>query len=62
MKTIQVQPLTKEAFAPFGSYYNMENPEGYESLVVRVSGFSGFYTKLSRDVQKDILKRTEKTV
>lgn len=29
MKTIQVQPLTKEAFAPFGSYYNMENPEGY---------------------------------
>ena len=40
----------------------MENPEGYESLVVRVSGFSGFYTKLSRDVQKDILKRTEKTV
>ena len=29
MKTIQVEPLTKEAFAPFGSYYNMENPDGY---------------------------------
>ncbi len=29
MKTIQVQPLTKEAFAPFGSYYDMENPDGY---------------------------------
>ena len=29
MKTIQVEPLTKEAFAPFGSYYNMEDPDGY---------------------------------
>ena len=29
MKTIKVEKLTKEAFAPFGSYYDMINPEGY---------------------------------
>ena len=37
----------------------MENPEQYRSLVVRVSGFSAFYTSLKRSVQEDILKRTE---
>lgn len=29
MKTVKVEKLTKEAFAPFGSYYDMINPEGY---------------------------------
>ena len=29
MKTIKVEKLSKEAFAPFGSYYDMANPEGY---------------------------------
>jgi len=37
----------------------MENPKKYGSLVVRVSGFSDYYTRLSAEVQKDILKRTE---
>ncbi len=37
----------------------MENPEEYSDMVVRVSGFSAFYTSLSRGVQKDILERTE---
>ena len=37
----------------------MEHPDGYRSLVVRVSGFSAFYTNLDRSVQEDILKRTE---
>lgn len=36
-----------------------EHPENYEDLVVRVSGFSAFYTHLSRAVQMDILERTE---
>jgi formate C-acetyltransferase len=35
------------------------HPEDYESLVVRVSGFSAYYTKLDRSVQEDILARTE---
>jgi len=37
----------------------MEHPENYDDLVVRVSGFSAYYTLLNRDVQEDILKRTE---
>lgn len=37
----------------------MENPSEYASLVVRVSGFSAYYIHLGRDVQEDILKRTE---
>ena len=37
----------------------MEHPEKYTSLVVRVSGFSAYYNALSRDVQEDILRRTE---
>ena len=36
-----------------------EHPERYGSLVVRVSGFSAFYTTLDPAVQEDILKRTE---
>ncbi|MBO5648803.1 MAG: hypothetical protein J6S76_02695 [Clostridia bacterium] len=35
------------------------HPENYESLVVRVSGFSAYYTKLEQAVQDDILSRTE---
>jgi len=37
----------------------MEHPEKYQSLVVRVSGFSAFYVTLNKDVQLDILKRTQ---
>ena len=37
----------------------MENPEEYKNLVVRVSGFSAFYVNLRREVQLDILSRTQ---
>lgn len=37
----------------------MEHPENYSSLVVRVSGFSAYYTQLDHEVQEDILERTE---
>jgi len=37
----------------------MAHPENYGSLIVRVSGFSAYFTALSRDVQEDILHRTE---
>jgi len=37
----------------------MDNPQNYKNLVVRVSGFSAFYTSLDRSVQTDILERTE---
>lgn len=35
------------------------HPEDYQSLVVRVSGFSAYYTRLDKSVQDDILERTE---
>ena len=37
----------------------MKYPNRYRSLVVRVSGFSAFYTQLEPAVQEDILLRTE---
>jgi len=29
MKQVKVQPLTRDAFAPFGEFYDMGNPDGY---------------------------------
>ncbi len=37
----------------------MDHPEKYPALVVRVSGFSALYITLERDVQEDILHRTQ---
>ena len=37
----------------------MDHPEQYQSLVVRVSGFSAFYITLEKAVQLDILNRTQ---
>ncbi len=37
----------------------MDHPENYSDLVVRVAGYSAYFTALSRDVQMDILERTE---
>lgn len=34
------------------------HPENYGSLRVRVSGFSAYYTRLSPEVQKELLART----
>jgi formate C-acetyltransferase len=35
------------------------NPEQYRSLVVRVAGYSAFFTSLDRSLQEDIIARTE---
>lgn len=37
----------------------MAHPENYPQLVVRVSGFSALFVTLDRDVQEDILRRTQ---
>ena len=29
MRTIKAEPLTREAYAPFGTYYSFTEPEGY---------------------------------
>lgn len=35
------------------------HPELYQDLIVRVAGYSALYTSLSRELQDDIIKRTE---
>ena len=40
----------------------MDHPEKYPSLVVRVSGFSAIYVTLSKEVQEDILSRTQQII
>jgi len=37
----------------------MKNPDKYPNLLVRVAGYSAYFTQLSKDVQKDIIERTE---
>jgi formate C-acetyltransferase len=37
----------------------MLHPEDYKDLIVRVAGFSAFYVNLDKDVQQEILDRTE---
>lgn len=35
------------------------NPKDYKGLVVRVAGYSAFFTELSKEIQNDIIRRTE---
>ena len=37
----------------------MEHPENYSSLVVRIGGFSEYFTRLSPELQQTVLERTE---
>jgi pyruvate-formate lyase len=36
-----------------------ENPEGYEDLVVRIGGYTDYFTKLSPGMQDEVLMRTQ---
>ena len=36
-----------------------EHPEHYRDLVVRVAGYSAFFVELERNIQEDIIRRTE---
>ena len=51
---IQINSVSREILAKA-----IEEPDNWRNLVVRVSGFSAFYTTLDRAVQEDILLRTE---
>jgi pyruvate formate-lyase/glycerol dehydratase family glycyl radical enzyme len=39
-----------------------KDPSGYRDLVVRVAGYSAFFTTLAPDTQDDIISRTEQTL
>ncbi len=51
---IQINSISREILQDA-----MDNPEKYATLVTRVSGFSAFYITLGKEIQQDILKRTE---
>ena len=36
-----------------------KHPDEYSDLLVRVAGYSAYFTQLSKDVQEDIIERTE---
>jgi formate C-acetyltransferase len=36
-----------------------QDPEDFKSLIVRVAGYSAFFNELTRDVQDEIIQRTE---
>ena len=38
-----------------------KHPENYQDLVIRVAGYSAFFTQLEEELQNDIMERTEKT-
>jgi formate C-acetyltransferase len=40
----------------------LAEPEGYADLIVRVAGYSAYFTRLGRDVQEEIISRTEQQV
>ena len=37
-----------------------ENPDAYKDLIVRVAGYSAYFTELSRDVQDEIIGRFQR--
>ncbi|MCS5931488.1 hypothetical protein LNQ03_05465 [Klebsiella pneumoniae subsp. pneumoniae] len=42
--------------------WKQKHPDQYRDLVVRVAGYSAFFTALSPDTQDDIIARTEHTL
>ena len=38
-----------------------KEPEKYRNLIVRVAGYSAYFTDLSSDLQDDIIERTQHT-
>jgi trans-4-hydroxy-L-proline dehydratase len=40
---------------------DQEKPEKYRDLIVRVAGYSDYFVNLNRDLQNEIIARTEQT-
>ncbi|MCQ2445181.1 MAG: hypothetical protein MJ061_06840 [Mailhella sp.] len=38
-----------------------QDPKRYRNLIVRIAGYSAYFTELSRDLQNDLINRTEQT-
>ena len=37
----------------------MANPENYRNLMVRISGYNAYFVTLNRDIQLELIERTE---
>ncbi len=38
-----------------------KNPENYKDLLVRVSGFSAYFTHLPKEIQQEVIERNEQS-
>ena len=38
-----------------------ETPEQYRNLIIRIAGYSAYFTELSNDLQNDLINRTEQS-
>lgn len=38
-----------------------DNPQQYRNLIIRIAGYSAYFIELSRDLQNDLINRTEQT-
>ncbi len=54
---IQMNVLSKETLLDA-----QKNPENYKGLTVRVSGYNSYFAVLSKELQDDIIARTEHTI
>ena len=53
-QTLQVNVLSKEELQDA-----FDHPENHKSLIVRVGGFSEYFVRLNRELQRNVLMRTE---
>ena len=40
----------------------IERPEDYADLVVRIGGYSDYFTRLSTNMQRELIERTEHVI
>jgi formate C-acetyltransferase len=53
-KHVQFNVVTRETLLDA-----QQNPEKYRDLVVRVAGYSAYFTQLNRAMQDEVIARTE---
>jgi len=54
---IQISVLDQEALLDA-----LEHPERHEDLIVRIGGYSAYFNRLSEDLKREVIKRTEYVV
>ena len=59
MGGMQLQPTIADQETLKKAY---ENPEAYPHVIIRIGGFSEYYCRLSKELQRELLKRTEHTI